>query len=156
MNERTFTNNEEIDENKRHQILPIRSTIAKEIFEAEARFNVKVVAIAFRQKDSGKPDYNVELIIDDGGSYEWCYVWFNISNRYGIKYDISYKYSYLCNNYNLEENIMLLCRWCKRTIANAGNPQIIYSDCNDCRNSHNKRKEQYGRVGKIPKKREIK
>ena len=72
MNERTFTNNEEIDENKRHQILPIRSTIAKEIFEAEARFNVKVVAIAFRQKDSGKPDYNVELIIDDGGDYEYC------------------------------------------------------------------------------------
>ena len=31
---------------------------------------------------------------------------------------------------------MLLCRWCKKTIVNAGNPNIIYSNCNDCNIAH--------------------
>jgi len=51
---------------------------------------------------------------------------------------------------------MLICRWCKRPIANAGNPQIIYSDCSDCRKSHNERKEQHGRVSKVSNKGKIK
>ena len=31
---------------------------------------------------------------------------------------------------------MVICRWCKKTIVNAGNPQTIYSDCFDCKSSH--------------------
>ena len=32
---------------------------------------------------------------------------------------------------------MVICRWCKKTIANAGNPQILYSNCTDCHYSQN-------------------
>ena len=28
---------------------------------------------------------------------------------------------------------MVVCRWCKKTIVNVGNPQIIYSNCSDCK-----------------------
>ncbi len=53
---------------------------------------------------------------------------------------------------------MVICRWCKRPIANAGNPQIIYSNCNDCRTTHDtKRKERLnGKIGKISNKGKIK
>ena len=53
---------------------------------------------------------------------------------------------------------MVICRWCKRPIANAGNPQIIYSNCNDCRTTHDtKRKERLnGEISKIPNERENK
>ena len=33
---------------------------------------------------------------------------------------------------------MVICRWCKKTIVNAGNPAIIYSNCSDCHYSQNK------------------
>ena len=32
---------------------------------------------------------------------------------------------------------MVICRWCKKTIVNAGNPNIIYSNCTDCHYSQN-------------------
>ena len=35
---------------------------------------------------------------------------------------------------------MLLCRWCKKRIADAGNPQTIYSNCSDCQ--YNDKKNQ--------------
>ena len=35
---------------------------------------------------------------------------------------------------------MLICRWCKRKIADAGNPKTIYSNCNDCNKEHLKHK----------------
>ena len=35
---------------------------------------------------------------------------------------------------------MVICRWCKKTIANAGNPQILYSDCSDCKEDKQKRR----------------
>ena len=37
---------------------------------------------------------------------------------------------------------MVICRWCKKTIVNAGNPAIIYSNCNDCKKSHDKYREK--------------
>ena len=62
---------------------------------------------------------------------------------------------------------MVICRWCKKTIVNAGNPAIIYSNCSDCHYSQNKdgstdyvipakRKERLdGRISKVPKKRKV-
>ena len=70
MDERTFTNNAELDETKPYKILYVRSNIAKEIQETEAKFGVRVVAVAFGKKESGKPDYNLELIIDEGDKDE--------------------------------------------------------------------------------------
>ena len=41
---------------------------------------------------------------------------------------------------------MILCRWCKKTIINTGNPKILYSNCSDCNYNisinKNKKKEE--------------
>ena len=53
---------------------------------------------------------------------------------------------------------MVICRWCKRPIANAGNPTIIYSNCNDCKRTHDtKRKDRLnGEIGEVSKEKENK
>ena len=62
---------------------------------------------------------------------------------------------------------MVLCRWCKKTIVNSGNPNIIYSNCTDCHYSQNedgstdyvipaKRKERlHDKTSKVSNKRKV-
>ena len=41
---------------------------------------------------------------------------------------------------------MLMCKVCNRTIANAGNPKILYSTCIDCGHKYEKEERLLGQV----------
>ena len=41
---------------------------------------------------------------------------------------------------------MLMCKVCNRTIANAGNPKILYSTCIDCGKKYEKEERLLGQV----------
>tara|TARA_R110000824_G_scaffold396625_2_gene598323 strand:- start:343 stop:540 length:198 start_codon:yes stop_codon:yes gene_type:complete len=64
--------------------------------------------------------------------------------QYGL-IAIKMNYAHLVIPKDYEKNkrgkIMLLCRWCKRKIADAGNPNVIYSNCNDCKKDQEDRRK---------------
>lgn len=70
MDERTFID-QEIQNDKSYSKMPYRSSFPKEIFEAESKFGIKVVGIMFNKKESGSPNFTVDLIIDKGEDNVW-------------------------------------------------------------------------------------
>ena len=68
MDERIFIDDKNIIEERKYGKMPYRSSFPKEVFEAESKFGIKVVGIMFNKKESGSPNFTVDLIIDEGES----------------------------------------------------------------------------------------